>query len=213
MRALRHSLTLILCALLIISCSSRNVIQMPSSNYGERVKSLVIHFTAIDYAKSVDALVKEGGLSAHYLIPESNDPSDPVGNPRVIQLVDENKRAWHAGKSYWQGRTGLNDHSIGIEIVNVPTCERDGQLGPSLAEHGNNRLCLFPDYDPKQIEVVIELAKDILARNPDIHPTAVVGHSDIAFDRKNDPGPRFPWYQLYQQGIGAWYDNDTLAHY
>lgn len=213
MRALRHLLTLIFCALLVISCSSRNVIQMPSSNYGERVKSLVIHFTAIDYAKSVDALVKEGGLSAHYLVPESNDPSDPVGNPRVIQLVDENKRAWHAGKSYWQGRTGLNDHSIGIEIVNVPTCERDGQLGPSLAEHGNNRLCLFPDYDPKQIEVVIELAKDILARNPDIHPTAVVGHSDIAFDRKNDPGPRFPWYQLYQKGIGAWYDNDTLAHY
>ncbi|TPV58583.1 penicillin binding protein PBP4B [Aestuariibacter sp. GS-14] len=212
-RVARTPFTLLLCTLLMISCSSRNVIQMPSSNYGERVKSLVIHFTAIDYAKSVDALVKEGGLSAHYLVPESNDPSDPVGKPRVIQLVDENKRAWHAGQSYWQGRTGLNDHSIGIEIVNVPTCERDGQLGPSLAEHGNNRLCLFPDYDPKQIEVVIQLAKDILSRNPDIHPTAVIGHSDIAFNRKNDPGPRFPWYELYQEGIGAWYDNDTLAHY
>ncbi|HCB17437.1 MAG TPA: penicillin binding protein PBP4B, partial [Alteromonas sp.] len=109
---------------------------MPSANYGERVKSLVLHFTAIDYARSVTALVDEGGLSSHYLIPESNDPSDPGGKPRIIRLVDENMRAWHAGRSYWQGRTGLNDHSIGIEIVNVPECERDGDMAPSLAEHG-----------------------------------------------------------------------------
>ncbi|NVK58030.1 MAG: penicillin binding protein PBP4B [Alteromonadaceae bacterium] len=186
---------------------------MPSANYGERVKSLVIHYTAIDYAKSVNALVNEGGLSAHYLVPESNDPSDPDGQPRIIQLVDETKRAWHAGKSYWQGRTGLNDHSIGIEIVNVPDCQRDTQMAASRAEHGDNRLCFFPDYDPAQIAVVIELAKDIIARNPDIDPTSVVGHSDIAFERKNDPGPRFPWFELYQAGIGAWYDNDTMADY
>lgn len=200
-------------ATLLFSCASKQVLKMPSANYGERVKSLVIHFTAIDYAESVDALVKEGGLSAHYLIPESNDPSDPNGQPRIIQLVDESKRAWHAGRSFWQGRSGLNDHSIGIEIVNVPECERDGEMTPSLAEHGSNRLCIFPDYDPKQIEVVIKLAKDILARNPDIHPTAVIGHADIAFNRKNDPGPRFPWFELYQAGIGAWYENDTLARY
>ncbi|MDC8832192.1 penicillin binding protein PBP4B [Alteromonas gilva] len=202
-----------ICTLLLLSCSSRQVIDMPSANYGERVKSLVIHYTAIDYARSVDALVNEGGLSAHYLVPESNDPSDPDGKPRIIQLVDESKRAWHAGKSYWQGRTGLNDHSIGIEIVNVPECQRDTQMAASQAEHGDSRLCFFPDYDPAQIAVVIELAKDIIARNPDIAPTSVVGHSDIAFTRKNDPGPRFPWFELYQAGIGAWYDNDTMAGY
>lgn len=212
-RGFRCAFLWVICALLLISCSSRRVIDMPSANYGDRVKSLVLHFTAIDYAKSVDALVTEGGLSAHYLIPESNDPSDPGGKPRIIRLVDENKRAWHAGKSYWQGRTGLNDHSIGIEIVNVPQCERDGQMAPSLAEHGSNRLCIFPDYDPAQIEVVIELVKDIIARHPDIDPTAVIGHADIAFDRKNDPGPRFPWFELYQAGVGAWYDNETLATY
>lgn len=212
-RGFRCAILWVICALLLISCSSRRVIDMPSANYGDRVKSLVLHFTAIDYAKSVDALVTEGGLSAHYLIPESNDPSDPGGKPRIIRLVDENKRAWHAGKSFWQGRTGLNDHSIGIEIVNVPECERDGQMAPSLAEHGSNRLCIFPDYDPAQIEVVIELVKDIIARHPDIDPTAVIGHADIAFDRKNDPGPRFPWFELYQAGVGAWYDNDTLATY
>lgn len=212
-RSFRGVLLWTLCALLLISCSSRRVIEMPSANYGERVKSLVLHFTAIDYARSVTALVDEGGLSSHYLIPESNDPSDPGGKPRIIRLVDENMRAWHAGRSYWQGRTGLNDHSIGIEIVNVPECERDGDMAPSLAEHGSNRLCFFPDYDPAQIEVVIELVKDIIARHPDIEPTAVVGHSDIAFDRKNDPGPRFPWFELYQAGVGAWYDNETLADY
>lgn len=204
---------LVFCAVTLVSCSSQRYAQIPSANYSERVKSLVIHFTAIDYAESVDALVEEGGLSAHYLIPESGDLSDPIGTPRVIQLVDESKRAWHAGQSFWQGRTGLNDHSIGVEIVNVPECEQDDQVSLSHEEHGNSRLCIFPDYDPAQIEVVIELSKEILARNPDIHPTAVIGHSDIAFDRKNDPGPRFPWYELYEAGVGAWYDNDTLTQY
>lgn len=198
---------------LLTSCATSRVEQMPSHNYGTRIKSLVLHFTAINYADSVKALVDEGGLSAHYLVPESGDPTYPDKVPKAIQLVDENQRAWHAGVSYWQGRTGLNDQSIGIEIVNVPDCQWDDDIVLTHAEHGSNRLCVFPDYDPKQIEVVIALAKDILKRNPDIEPTAVVGHADIAFDRKNDPGPRFPWYQLYQAGIGAWYDNDTLTRY
>jgi N-acetylmuramoyl-L-alanine amidase len=205
--------TIILASSLLVSCTSPRVTKIQSHNYGDRVKSLVLHFTAINYADSVTALVDEGGLSAHYLIPESNDPSDPDGSPRIIQLVDEDKRAWHAGKSYWQGRTGLNDHSIGVEIVNVPECQWDNELGPTKQEHGSNRLCIFPDYDPQQIEVVIKLAQGILARHPDIHPTAVIGHSDIAFNRKNDPGPRFPWFELYQAGIGAWYENDTLGEY
>jgi N-acetyl-anhydromuramyl-L-alanine amidase AmpD len=129
-------------------------------------------------------------------------------------LVDESQRAWHAGDSFWQGREDLNDQSIGIEIVNVPECQ-GAETTNSAAhfEHGVNRLCLFPDYDPKQIELVIELTKQILARHPDIGPTAIIGHSDIAPSRKNDPGPRFPWYQLYKAGIGAWYDNDTINRY
>ncbi len=186
---------------------------MPSANTGKRIKSLVIHFTAINYEKSVTALVKEGGLSSHYLVPESHD--DTYGNDKIeaIQLVEESERAWHAGESYWQSRTHLNDSSIGIEIVNVPQCQWDEALSPLHTEYGDNRLCIFPDYDPAQIEAVISLAQDILKRNPDIEPTAVVGHADIAFNRKNDPGPRFPWFQLYQAGVGAWYENDTLASY
>lgn len=177
-----------------------------------------MHYTAIDYQKSVDALVQEGFVSSHYLVPQSNDPSYPHSSLEILQLVDESNRAWHAGTSYWQGRSGLNDSSIGIEIVNVPQCfeniaaiQSAGMA--SRAEHGANRLCIFPDFDPKQIELVVKLSQDILARNPDITPTAVVGHSDIAPSRKSDPGPRFPWFELYKAGVGAWYDDDTLAQY
>lgn len=196
----------------IVSCATMPISDMPSKNFGHRVKFLVMHFTAIDYQKSVHALVDEGGLSAHYLIPESNDPSYPNDSLEILKLVDEDKRAWHAGNSVWQGRSELNDSSIGIEIVNVPECHFDSEA-KTTSEHGENRLCVFPDYDPKQIELLIALSKDILARNPDISPTRVVGHADIAPARKNDPGPRFPWFELYQAGIGAWYDNDTFEQY
>ncbi len=172
-----------------------------------------MHFTALNYADSVTALVDEGGLSSHYLIPENGDESYPYDKLKVFQLVKEEARAWHAGQSYWQGMSGLNDQSIGIEIVNIPECARDQALSSSRAENAANRVCLFPDYDPQQIELLIELSKEILARNPDIHPTAVVGHADIAPHRKSDPGPRFPWYQLYQAGIGAWYDNAEFIAY
>ena len=199
---------------LIIGCTSLPISYMQSKNYSQRIKILVMHYTAIDYQKSVKALVDEGGLSSHYLIPERNDPSYTDGDLKVIQLVEESGRAWHAGNSYWQGRADLNDQSIGIEIVNVPECMRDA-ADTTWQAHDNHTdsLCVYPDYDPKQIELLISLSKDILKRNPDISPTAVVGHSDIAPTRKNDPGPRFPWYQLYQAGIGAWYDNNTLQKY
>ena len=198
----------------IVSCASSTFTNIPSKNYSERIKFLVMHYTALDYQDSLTALVDEGGLSSHYLIPESHDPSYPDTQLKVIQLVDETSRAWHAGSSEWQGRNDLNDQSIGIEIVNNPKCMRDtADLDLKNRENDPSRLCVFPDYDPKQIELLVGLSKQILARNPDISPTAVVGHADIAPTRKNDPGPRFPWYQLYQNGIGAWYDNDTLNKY
>ena len=210
---LAHCLCVLIFVAILSSCASNQVEQLPSSNQNTRIKALVMHFTALDYADSLTALVDEGGLSSHYLVPESNDSSYPYSRLKVFQLVDEQARAWHAGTSYWQGMSGLNDQSIGIEVVNIPACKRDLTISTSRAEHTDNRLCIFPDYDPKQIELVIKLSQDILARNPDIHPTAIVGHADIAPSRKNDPGPRFPWYQLYNAGVGAWYEKPTLNHY
>ena len=206
-------LCLVTTAALLTSCASTPYEFTQSANYSHRVKFLVMHYTAIDFEKSMRALVDEGGLSAHYLLPELNDPSYPEDELKVIQLVDEHDRAWHAGTSFWQGREDLNDQSIGIEIVNVPSCHYPEVKPDEQMENDASKLCVFPDFDAKQIALLIELSKGILARNPDIGPTQVVGHSDIAPTRKNDPGPRFPWYQLYQAGIGAWYDSDTVDKY
>ena len=184
----------------------------PSHNYSKRIKFLVMHYTAIDYQKSERVLVDEGGLSAHYLVPQSGDPSYQRSELEVVQLVAEQDRAWHAGNSFWQGRSDLNDHSIGIEVVNVPRCAAAERTAKAAAGQ-EQKLCMYPDYDPQQVQLLIALSQDILARNPDIGPTQVVGHSDIAPGRKSDPGPRFPWYQLYKAGVGAWYKQADVEHY
>lgn len=202
-----------LCVLVLLSscASTQKVAELKSNNSSFRVKSLIIHFTAVDYSRSVKYLVEVGGgVSSHYLIPQLNDETYPGKKIEVFQLVDETERAWHAGVSYWQGRSGLNDTSIGIEIVNVPECAK--QTLP-MGFIRNRDLCIFPEFESKQIDLLIDLVKGILARNPDIEPTAVIGHSDIAPGRKNDPGPRFPWQKLYEAGIGAWYENDTVEKY
>ncbi|CNI99539.1 N-acetylmuramoyl-L-alanine amidase [Yersinia aldovae] len=168
----------------------------PSVAKNERVRFLVLHYTATDDAESL-RLLTQGDVSAHYLV--TTHPANVGGKPVVLQLVPEEQRAWHAGVSNWQGRSSLNDTSIGIEIVNKGFTE------------GMLRREWYP-YNESQIELIERLSKDIIQRY-NIEPTAVVAHSDIAPMRKSDPGPLFPWKRLAEQGVGAWPDDATVAQY
>ncbi|EJF74833.1 hypothetical protein ME7_01204 [Bartonella birtlesii LL-WM9] len=228
-------------------------------SFNRRVRFLVMHYTSLDFKESVMALTGEN-VSAHYLVP---DPSEKTyieagfKDMRIFNLVDENKRAWHAGMSSWAGRNNLNDTSIGIEIVNLANGDTDFSeqayvkailkdvrvLNPVNKDESelqtdvclwtegsdvngtalqlekvnlvtyNHRGFTFPSYNPTQIDAVKELALNILQRYPDIMPTDVVGHSDIAIGRKSDPGAAFPWKELYMAGIGAWYDDERKGYY
>lgn len=207
------NISLFIIVFFLMSCASSLYEYSQSENYSHRVKFLVMHYTGADFNSSLTRLTQKGEESAHYLLPAQNDATYPNDKLKIIQLVDEQHRALHAGPSFWQGRNELNDHAIGIEIVNIPTCHAP-ELDTALQQHTSaSKLCIYPDYDAEQIALLIELSKSILERNPDIGPTQVVGHADIAPSRENDPGPRFPWYQLYQAGIGAWYDNETVEKY
>lgn len=190
-------------------------VTVESENQNSRVSIIVVHHTAIDFGRSLEVLTKTSSnpVSSHYLVPEPNDASYPKSRLKTYKLVEENKRAWHAGRSYWRGKEGLNDQSIGIEIVNVPDCQVINNPTDKAYVPATERVCFFPDFPWAQMKLVEELLIDILKRHPHISPLNIVAHSDIAPSRKNDPGPRFPWERLYQLGIGAWYDNDTVVKY
>lgn len=198
----------------LLGCNSLPIDKQHSVGQNSRIQSLILHFTALDYQRSMWALKDSGGVSSHYLIPQLTDNTYPDSQLKIVQLVEEDQRAWHAGVSFWDGRKNLNDTSIGIEVVNVPTCQHKPIVKHTHGgEYGAHKDCAFPDFDSEQIDLLVKLAKDILSRHPDIDPTRIIGHSDVSPSRKNDPGPRFPWYQLYQQGIGAWYDPEAVSYY
>lgn len=196
----------------LLACSSVRYVDVASENQSSRIEHLVVHFTSVDFARSMRMLTERTGrpVSAHYLVPENGDPSYPRQRLSVYRLVDEERRAWHAGRSHWNGDDALNASSIGIEIVNRSACS-PVPLG-NEPEPPEDR-CEFHDFDAEQIDLVIELVLDILERYPRIDPVDIVGHSDIAPDRRLDPGPKFPWRRLYEHGIGAWYDDDTVSRY
>jgi N-acetylmuramoyl-L-alanine amidase len=159
-----------------------------------RVQHLIIHFTTADLPRSLKILT-QGPVSSHYLVSERQGDVPA----KIYQLVDENRRAFHAGVSSWKGATALNASSIGIEIVNLGG--RPGINGVGLN---------FQDFEPEQIDRVVELVKDIVARHQ-IRPDRILGHSDIAPSRKNDPGPKFPWKRLADAGLIPWPDAAKVA--
>lgn len=139
------------------------------------IDTLVLHCSAHGADEMIKVL-KEKELSAHYIVGLRGG---------VVALVPEEKRAWHAGISSWRGRENLNHNSVGIEISSL-----------SMGQKA---------YSRRQINAVIELCRDIIARYG-IKPQNIVGHSDIAPERKPDPGKAFPWKYLAENGIGLWYD-------
>jgi N-acetyl-anhydromuramyl-L-alanine amidase AmpD len=143
------------------------------------VTCLILHHTAGSLPSSLEILQGKDPkhkVGVHYVV--TDEPK-----PRVIRMVPENLAAYHAGKSAWGKLNGLNQHSIGIEIINY-----DGNVYP---------------YSDAQAEILFALCDEIIRRH-DIKPWNVLAHSDIAVGRKVDPGSKFPWAKLASLGIGAW---------
>ena len=142
------------------------------------IDTIILHYTGMESAEA--ALERmcdpDAEVSAHYMIDEQG---------KVFELVAPEKRAWHAGVSFWQGRNGLNHTSIGIELVNP---------GHDLGYLG------FPEA---QIESLLALLRSLRDKF-DIPANRYLGHSDVAPGRKVDPGEKFPWQRLSEEGFGVW---------
>jgi len=152
-----------------------------SPNFGPRRDGLkpemiILHYTGMESADAAERWLCDPAseVSSHYLVHEDG---------RVVQMVREADRAWHAGKGSWRGRSDINSCSIGIEIANP---------GHAFG---------YPDFPDRQIQAVIALCRGICGRHG-ITPERVLAHSDVAPGRKIDPGEKFPWQRLHAAGIG-----------
>jgi N-acetylmuramoyl-L-alanine amidase len=163
------------------SCVVADVV--PSPNYSERKDGrrpdmILLHYTGMQSATAalerLTSRVSE--VSSHYFVNEDG---------RILQLVEEGRRAWHAGASSWAGETDINSCSIGIEIANPGH------------EFG------YPDFPARQIAAVTTLCRSIFTRHT-VPPVRVLAHSDVAPSRKQDPGEKFPWRRLHDSGVGHW---------
>lgn len=159
------------------------IVDRPSPNHdarsaGQTIDILLLHYT--DMASAEAALARlcdpDARVSAHYCVDEDGT---------LYRLVDEDRRAWHAGVSSWAGASDINDRSIGIELVNP------------------GHSCGYRPFPEEQMTALIGLAKEIIARHP-IPPGRVLGHSDVAPARKRDPGELFDWRTLAAARIGLW---------
>lgn len=156
----------------------------PSPNLDERKDGrppdmILLHYTGMPTGEAAlqRLTIAASKVSAHYVVFEDG---------RIVQCVPEASRAWHAGVSSWAGETDINSRSIGIEIVNPGH------------EFG------YSNFPLRQIAAVISLCKSIVTRRGPISADRILGHSDVAPSRKQDPGEKFPWELLSESGIGHW---------
>jgi N-acetylmuramoyl-L-alanine amidase len=157
------------------------IIDLPSPNHDARdvtVDLLILHYTGMKTAANAIDRLRDpaAAVSSHYVVDEDG---------AVFRLVAEDRRAWHAGVSYWRGHSALNARSIGVEIVNP------------------GREWGYRDFPVLQLAALCDLCLTILGRHA-IPARNVVGHSDVAPDRKEDPGERFDWRALAENGVGLW---------
>jgi N-acetylmuramoyl-L-alanine amidase len=159
-----------------------NLIEAPSPNHdsrgSQRVDILLLHYTGMESGEEAIQRLRDPAakVSAHYVVEEDG---------RVFRLVAEERRAWHAGVSAWRGHADINARSIGIEIVNPGH------------EWG------YRPFPPAQMQAVTALSRAVLSRHA-IPARNVIGHSDVAPSRKEDPGELFDWQGLAAAGIGLW---------
>ncbi|WP_011581353.1 MULTISPECIES: N-acetylmuramoyl-L-alanine amidase [Chelativorans] len=162
----------------------------PSPNFGERRKgrkpdAIILHYTGMTSGQAAEDWLcnPTSEVSSHYLAHEDG---------RVVQMVPEAARAWHAGRGSWKGEDDVNSFSIGVEIVNP-----GHQFG-------------YRDFPSVQIDAVAALCLDICRRNA-ILPQRVLAHSDTAPGRKVDPGEKFPWKRLAEMGVGHYVDPERVT--
>ena len=162
----------------------------PSPNIGPRrhdlrADILLMHYTGMATAEAACRWLcnPESKVSCHYLVDEHGG---------IVQMVEEDMRAWHAGQSFWGGDTDINSRSIGIEV------------------HNRGHEADYPDFPVLQMEAVVALARDILTRHP-IGPERVLAHSDVAPRRKLDPGEKFDWRRLHEAGVGHWVEPEPIG--
>lgn len=162
----------------------------PSPNFGERkdgkqINTIILHYTGMITGEAAEDWLcnPKSEVSSHYLVHEDG---------RIVQMVRERDRAWHAGKSFWKGETDMNSVSVGIEIVNP------------------GHVLGYSEFPSRQINAVIRLCRGIILRHG-ILPDRVLAHSDIAPGRKVDPGEKFPWGKLAAKGIGHFVEPEPIT--
>lgn len=162
----------------------------PSPSAGERRDCkgpdiLLLHYTGMASAEAACRRLcsPDSGVSCHYLVDEHGG---------IVQMVEEDLRAWHAGQSFWRGERDINSRSIGIEI------------------HNRGHEADYPDFPEAQMDAVIALCRDIVGRLA-IAPERVLAHSDVAPRRKLDPGERFDWRRLHEAGVGHWVEPEPVG--
>ncbi|MTV38541.1 N-acetylmuramoyl-L-alanine amidase [Duganella radicis] len=156
----------------------------------DRIKYVILHYTVSDLPRSINTLAYGTQVSAHYLLTDTEQPF-------FYTLVDEPRQSNHAGLSSWKIYNQLNSASIGIEIVN-----------PGFKETAQGRV--YAPFSQAQIDQLILLLKDIVKRH-NIPMGNILGHNDIAPQRKQDPGPAFPWKQLADAGLIPWPEPSRVA--